>query len=389
MSTTAVICEYNPFHHGHAYHLAQARALSGCQRVFCLMSGNFTQRGEPAILPKHLRASFAVQAGADCVAELPPMYACSYAESFAYHAVRMLNTLPDVKHLAFGIEGTTLDALQKLSELLLEEPTTLSQEIKKQLENGISFPKAQALAVKKMYGNIGVLLDSANNILAIEYLKALRRLNSDILPLPVPRVGDCYHTVTPTCPTTSASAIRNLLRQRQDAADYVPAYVDLAHSMDQDQAEKRLYLLFLHALAEESPIRLARFCEIKDDFAYKLYQDAVRNADFSSFISAVKTKCVTRAAINRMILHVLTDHTKSKRDQAAAAVAWNVLAYRDKPDEIIGQNHCLLSYADYSNAQGATKLLADDILKTDRLYHLINAIPLDDARSFFSQKVSD
>ena len=165
MKICAIICEYNPFHNGHLYQLREAKRISGADALLCIMSGNFVQRGEAAIMDKFTRAKHAVQAGADVVIELPTLFATSNAELFAKGAIHLLSSIPDVSILCFGCENSNKETLIQTAEKLNNEPKDVSKKIKEYVGNGLSYAKARA---KAWDGQIPLeLLTSPNNILGI------------------------------------------------------------------------------------------------------------------------------------------------------------------------------------------------------------------------------
>ncbi len=200
MSTVAVIAEFNPFHKGHAYFLREARRLTGANCCLALMSGDFVQRGAPAIYDMHMRGEMALNNGTDLVLELPVRYASSTAEKFASGAVTLLNKLGVVDYLAFGAECDSLEKLARITDILCEEPDSYRISLKEFLRSGMSFPAAREAAMESYLLKTGCeeprpissLLGHPNNILAIEYLKSLRLCNSLIKPILIPRLGD-YH----------------------------------------------------------------------------------------------------------------------------------------------------------------------------------------------------
>lgn len=220
MDICAVIAEYNPFHHGHGYQLCQARERTGCQYVLVIMSGNFTQRGVPALVDKWERTRMALMGGADMVLELPTGYAVQTAEWFAKGAVSILTGLHTVTHLCFGAESEDLALLSRLAELLAHEPRALSLGIRRYLSQGLSHPAARAAAVsdylRESEGEQAALtavsaLRTPNNILAIQYLQALSALSSPIRPLAVRRIGAGYHDPALKGTLSSATSIRNAI----------------------------------------------------------------------------------------------------------------------------------------------------------------------------------
>ena len=224
-----IVAEYNPFHNGHLYHLRASRDLSGAGCVVAVMSGNFTQRGEPAIVDKWARTEMALMCGADLVIELPCVYAMSSAEYFAFGAVKILDSLGVVDTISFGSECGGIEKLQKIAGILADEPDDYRRLLKSNLSRGLSFPTARQEALSSYLSaaagpdgsdvaedsdgpdGFADLLKSPNNILGIEYLKALRRLKSRIAPLTVRRSGSGYNSPELSGEFSSAAAIRNII----------------------------------------------------------------------------------------------------------------------------------------------------------------------------------
>ena len=184
MKVSAIVAEYNPFHNGHKFHIEETKRRTGCDCVVAVMSGNFVQRGEPALFNKWHRAEAAVRSGVDLVIELPAAYSCAGAEFFAKGAVRILNRLGCVDHLSFGAEETSLDTLKNIAGMLAFEGKEISDSIKKYMNEGISYAAARSKAVAGS-GPAGYaeIISKPNNILAVEYLKQLILSGSSIEPL--------------------------------------------------------------------------------------------------------------------------------------------------------------------------------------------------------------
>lgn len=228
MKHIGIIAEYNPFHNGHAYQLHQADILFPDRKKVVILSGNFVQRGEPAIFHKFLRTRWALQAGADLILELPPAFATASAELFATAALFSLSATGIVDTLCFGAEMDNLPILTEIAALLVKEPEEYRRQLKLGLKQGYSFPKARALAVNSCSSipEAAKILSTPNNILAIEYLKAINRFDLPITPCLIPRKGNAYHDNQLTFPYASATAIRNALRtefERPSSASKVPA----------------------------------------------------------------------------------------------------------------------------------------------------------------------
>ena len=213
-----IIAEYNPFHNGHMYHLEKAKEQSGAQYSICVMSGNFVQRGNTSILNKWKKAEMALKNGIDLVIELPTIYSVASAESFSLGAIKLLDSLKIVDAISFGAETDDFAALNNISNIAFEEPKKYKDLLNKELKKGISFPQARENALmlylddNKRYANI---LNSPNNILAIEYLKSLKKIKSTIQPIPIKREKVYYNENTIVDEFASATAIRNLLKNKQ------------------------------------------------------------------------------------------------------------------------------------------------------------------------------
>lgn len=189
MKVVGLIAEYNPFHNGHSYHIEMAKKLTGADYVVVVMSGDFVQRGTPAMIQKHARAKMALLGGADLVLELPVSYATATAEVFAYGGVKILDSFGVVDHICFGSECGNADLLMEIARILADEPEWYSATLKEHLKNGMSYPAARAAALP----DYQEILSEPNNILGIEYCKALLKLNSNITPVTITRQGAGYH----------------------------------------------------------------------------------------------------------------------------------------------------------------------------------------------------
>ena len=218
MKICAIISEYNPFHYGHLKHITDAKRQSGADAIMIILSGNFTQRGEPCILNKYVRARIALEAGADIVVQMPTAYSTSTAEIFALAGVKIANSFENVTHLAFGVETKHPELLQELAKFLVEEPKAYKTKLKKYLNDGNSLVVSRQKAIEDLIKNDEVsfseiteitnILKQPNNILAIEYLKALIKTNSKIIPVFTTRGESEYNSEEVVGKNSSATAIR-------------------------------------------------------------------------------------------------------------------------------------------------------------------------------------
>ena len=322
METIGIICEYNPLHLGHKKQIDAIRARFGDScAIVCLMSGNFVQRGAPAIVDKSIRAEAAITAGADLVLELPIQYALSSAEGFAAGGVSILGKFCD--YLCFGAETPDEDALMNTARALLSEE--FPPLLREKLENGSSFPAARQAALEAM-GLPGELLTSPNNILAVEYCKAILDQHSAMKPLPIFR-GGSYHDKDADLENPSATAIRDLMLRHRYWKAYVPGETTdllegaVLHSLG---AGERAILAKLRTMTDEEFEALPYGSE----GLWRKFMHACRAcATLTEIAEATKSKRYTRSRIDRMILCAFLGLTAE--DLAAPVPYTRVLAFRD------------------------------------------------------------
>ena len=294
MEIVGIICEYNPLHLGHAGQIRRIRqTLGGDTAVVCLMSGSFVQRGAPAVYPKSVRAAAALQSGADLVLELPVTYALSSAEGFAMGGVEILSRL--CTRLCFGAECGSEDALMSLARGLLSPgfPSAL----RTFLDQGLSFPAARQQALHALGLDAG-LLSSPNNILGVEYCKAILTLGCAMSPLVIHRPGD-YHAQTADPCAPSATALRRMVVQGQSIRSYVPTELFQNAPVHTLAAGERAILARLRTMSEEEFSVLPYGGE---GLWRKLMHESRRQPDLESILTAVKSKRYTRTRLDRMVM---------------------------------------------------------------------------------------
>jgi predicted nucleotidyltransferase len=255
MLVNGIIAEYNPFHNGHQYHMNVAKEHTGADYTIVVMSGNFVQRGAPALLDKFKRAEMALRGGADLVLELPAYYAASSAEYFATGAVAILDKLGVVNHLCFGSECGDTETLKQIAAILSQEPDEYVELLRDYMREGMSYPAARTTALLQYAPSFSKYRDvfsSPNNILGIEYIKALLRRNSAITPVTTLRVGSDYHDIRLGIHQSSARAIREALKDEQPVScllNHMPenAYQIMAATMKQIGPVSLIQLL-LHCI---------------------------------------------------------------------------------------------------------------------------------------------
>lgn len=330
MKTVGIIAEYNPFHKGHAYQLQKAKELTGADYVVVVMSGCFVQRGLPALVDKFVRAEMALRCGADLVLELPVFYATGSAETFAQGAVSLLTSLGCVDALCFGSESGDLPALSSFARLFEEEPEEYKGLLKAFLKRGLSFPAARSRAAEEYFhytdhvcpcspwdadcGYESAILSQPNNILGVEYCRALLRQKSPIKPVTLPRKSTGYHDLSLEQDLASASAIRagilkeglsQKVRKQLPLESWLPLEKALATAfpLTLDDFSSILFYRLLSLSKEE----LAEFMDVSEDLAFRMANHRFLFTKASSFADLLKTKQLTHTRITRALCHILLD----------------------------------------------------------------------------------
>ena len=310
MRVVGIIAEYNPLHNGHIYHMEEAKRQAEADFCIIAMSGNFVQRGEPACTDKFTRAEWAVMGGADLVVEIPTVYAVASAERFAEGAVKTLAATGVVTDLAFGVETDDVNALYHLADLLDREPANLRVYLLHHLKQGKSFPRAQydALCDLGVPGEELEILQQPNNILAVEYLKSIRRFAPEIRPLPIQRIGNKYNSTVLTGKLSSATAIREaLLGGDESVYDTMPMSVAAAMRFDSQfpVTFDRFAPMLLYRLRTMSLEELKALPDVTEGFEQVLYRAARQATDLPSLLEAIKSKRYTLARCKRILVSAL------------------------------------------------------------------------------------
>lgn len=321
MKITGIICEYNPLHLGHAKQIASIRQKNPDEGIVCLMSGNYVQRGMPAIFDKSHRAQAAIHCGADLVLELPVTAALSSAEGFAAEGVRILNGF--CQSLSFGAENADAGKLMKTAETILSP--MFSDLLKQELTTGRSFPAAREEALCKL-GIENELVRKPNNILAVEYCKAIIAQNAAIKPTPIHRDGN-YHSTVIDCNDPSATSLRLMIENGQQWSDYIPKYAlhcftdATIHTI---QAGERAILARLRTMTDDEFEMLPYGSE---GLWRKLMKNCRSMSTLEDIIQATKSKRYTRTRLDRMVMCAFLGITQNDLQTPAPYV--RVLALND------------------------------------------------------------
>lgn len=317
MKIVGLITEYNPFHNGHLYHIQEAKRITKADYAVVVMSGNFVQRGAPALIDKYSRTKMALSCGADIVLELPVCYSTASAEFFALGAVSLLDKLGIIDCLCFGSECGSVTLLQSVAKLLLKEPSDYRQLLSRLVKSGKTFPAARMEAIKATIPSVDdSVLSSPNNILGIEYIKALMRLNSTINPVTIARITADYHSkdLTSLSQTTisSATAIRKAFFEN-NCMDYLihqvpePVYKIMEENYQKTYPifEEDYSLLLNYRLLTETKDSLTKYTDITPDLANRIYDTSFLNLTFPQLAQKIKSRQWTLTRINRGLIHLL------------------------------------------------------------------------------------
>lgn len=386
MKITGLITEYNPFHFGHEFHLNASKEKTNSDYTICIMSGNFVQRGIPAIVDKWSRAKMALLGGVDLVLELPTIYSVSSAEYFAFGAISILDSLNVVDNICFGSECGDIDILKEIAKILVKEPLEFKEHLKEQLNLGLSFPKARGIAIKKyiefsndaMYNNYDIenVLNSSNNILAIEYCKALFKLRSNITPVTITRLGSNYNDNTLSQDGfSSASSIRKLINEEslESCSHIIPKYsYEILKNTKTSDINKMFFYVKYKLLSD--PKFLNDIPDASEGLGNKILNNLNNANSFDELIMLCKSKRYSYTRISRVLCQCFLSLNKD-----------NILLNKTKPEyiRILGLNQkgakILKEIKKNSNINIVNKISKRDInnmlsldIKATNLYSLLN-----------------
>ncbi len=343
-----IIAEYNPFHNGHLYHIAKSKKETGAEYVIAVISGNFVQRGNTSIINKWKKARMALLNGVDLVIELPTVYSISSAENFAEGAIKTFNSLGIVDTISFGMETNDISTLNNIANVLFNEPkeyiTILSHELKK----GNSFPKARENALMmylndiKRYANV---LSGSNNILGIEYLKAMRKTKSTITPIGIKREKVLYNDKYIVDEFASATAIRKMLMTKQlnDISKVMPrnSYLLLGEELKQGHYVvdiSRFEKEIIYTLRKMSVEDIAKLPDVSEGLENSMKNAADSCNTLEELINIVKTKRFTQTRIQRILLYALLGIDKKQMETSKKITPYvRILGFNNKGKELISE----------------------------------------------------
>lgn len=315
MKHVGIITEYNPFHNGHSYQLQKVRELYPEKKIIILMSGNYVQRGEPAIFSKYLRTKCALANNADIIFELPLYYATASAEHFASASILAFQKLGIIDTLCFGAETDNIDLLKIIAQLFIDEPVEYTIHLQNELKKGISFPKARCTAASNYLENeeVAEILKQPNNILAIEYIKAILRYQANIKPIIIKRIGNGYHDTDSNSSYSSATAIRGDIKENGfNFQQAIPK--ECLNILEQSDYYKPLYISDFYPNLQYALWReynhYENYFDVSENFANQLRAINFFPSTYEQLLDTLSSKQYTTTRIQRILLNILLGITK-------------------------------------------------------------------------------
>ena len=327
MNVLGLITEYNPFHYGHSYHLNFSKEKTQCDFSVAVMSSSFLQRGEPAIVDKWARAKMAIDSGVDLIIELPVFYSVQSAEIFAYGGVKLLDSLNIVDYISFGSELGDMKYLKMISHILSEEPEPFKKYLKKYLKDGYSYAQSRTKSLEdymdadKYHSDFPLedIIRSPNNILAIEYLKALHRIKSNIKPFTIKRVGNDYREEELSGKFSSSGALRrqilknNLVKIKNlvppSAYEELLKYDENKYSFNSLENYSEIILYLLRTASKD---KLNNLMDMENGLENRILKYSYKCNSLSSLVNCVSTKRYTKTRIQRILIHLLLNMNKDE-----------------------------------------------------------------------------
>ena len=379
MAIYGIIAEYNPFHNGHLYQINAIRQSDKDAKIVVAMSPNVVQRGDFALFDKWTRANAALNCGADLVLEIPSTYALATAERFALGGVAVLDAI-GIDKLCFGSESGNLEAIKNAATLLDDEE--VKEKLKKYLSEGNTFAKARSLAVKEKDLSAASCLENPNDILAVEYIKAISKLGAEIEPFPVLRKAVEHLEDRPNDEFASASFIRENLSE-QTLSDFTPSpakelFGSAFANENYSDGLKSLETALILKLRTMTKQEIAELYDVSEGLENRIWRAAREHSDIDALLAAIKTKRYTMARIRRILMYALLDFTKDKMNEDIPYI--RVLGHNAKGLEIISRKNAKLPVVtSLSKARGISKT-AESFAETEEKTTSVFALTLKSKR---------
>ncbi len=333
MKACGLIVEYNPFHNGHKYHLMKAQEISKCDLTIACMSGNYLQRGEPALLNKWLRAEMAVENGVDLVVELPSFYSNESAEIFSLGAIKILDYLK-ADSMCFGSEAGEVEVLRNIVEF--SERPEFSGKIKELLKDGISYPNAMRILIEEEFGENSL---NPNNILGIEYIRAIKKIKSKIKPFTIKREQIGYFDLGFKDEIASATGIRVMLKEKEydKLKKLMPpkSYEILIDNLDKLAFLEEYYTLIKFKILNDKD-SLKSITDMEEGLWNRVYEVCKNTNNFDDFMKEFVNKRYTLSRTKRILCHILLNLNVNEREAVGKELPFvRVLAFNSKGAKLL------------------------------------------------------
>ncbi|HXK72823.1 MAG TPA: nucleotidyltransferase family protein [Clostridia bacterium] len=346
MNIVGIICEYNPLHNGHKHQIDEIKALfKNDALIVCLLSSNYVQRGEPALVDKYARADMAIESGADMVLEYPTLFCCTSAEAYAQNAIYLLNSIGIIDYISYGSKSVDSNNVKSISSILANEPSQYKIMLKDELSRGLSFPKARENALSEYLENKGYninsyrqTLQSSNDILAIEYEKALIRQKSQIKTIPIKRVGSDYNDDSLCDTFSSATAIRKTLSENNGYLTKISEQIPITTKRILKEYKK--YKCFAnielfkdiisYSIMEKDANELCLYPLVNEGIENLLQKYVTSSSSISTFIDSCVTKRYPSTRIQRLLMHIMLGANKGLYSKYKKPEYIRVLASKNK-----------------------------------------------------------
>ena len=373
-----IIAEYNPFHNGHLYQIQKAKELTGADTVIAVMSGNFTQRGDTSLINKFEKAKIALQNEVDMVIELPTIYSISSAENFALGGIKILNEIGNIDYLVFGIEEENLEKLQAIADVLVNEDDEFKRNIKEELDKGNSYPKAREIVLKKVLSseNVENIMQKPNNILAIEYLKALKTTNSKIKPFAIKRKNTMHNDENINENYASGTYIRKLFIENNfnEIKKVVPKYtyerlLELKNQGTYVSSINDFSDIIIYKIRTMTKEEISQIADVNEGLENSIKLASTSCKTIDEIVDKVSTKRYTKTRISRILTYILLYITKSEMEQSKNANQYiRVLGINKKCEGIlktINNNKLITSLKKFEENNRENQLLNIDKKATE------------------------
>ena len=362
-----IICEYNPFHNGHLYHLEKVKELAKNEEIILVLGGNFLQRGNVSVMDKYEKTSIALRYGIDLVVELPFIYATQSADVFAEGAIKILNALK-CDRVIFGTESNDVEKLASLAKVQLYD-NKYGERVKTLLNEGYNFPTAMSLALQSFEGD---KVNTPNDLLALSYIKEIIRNNYNITPISIKRTND-YHDKNTTGEISSAASIREKIKKRDRIDTYVPSVVSC--NIDYKNYDDNYFKLLKYKILTEKE-NIKKYQTVDEGIENKIVS-SIRNCySLDDLVNKIKSKRYTYNRISRMLTHILTSFTKEDaKDRNLSYI--RILGFNEKGKKYLNKLKKDTKIPFITNVNKKNIKFLETELKTDSIYYLIREKNID------------